>query len=132
MKEKYFNLKDLLIANITIYKFVEIDNYKYSIKSLLYRQIYLKINNGYSKGFIDIFGSKYIKEIEEYYKNPQESTIDYSNMNIDLSIKEKQVGKISYNRLKEIYFELNNINKEKIKKSNKVLYLKDYRKEEIK
>ena len=132
MKEKYFNLKDLLIANITIYKFVEIDNYKYSIKSLLYRQIYLKINNGYSKGFIDIFGNKYIKEIEEYYKNPQESTIDYSNMNIDLSIKEKQVGKISYNRLKEIYFELNNINKEKIKKSNKVLYLKDYRKEEIK
>lgn len=126
MDNKYFNMDDLVIANITMYEYVNTGKYETPIKTYFYRQIYLKVNEDNNKGFVDIFKDKYIKKISNFYKNPIGATVDYSLFNLELSPIEKCTKKISYKRLKQIYLKMNHINEEKL--NSNIIYLNNYRK----
>lgn len=133
MDKKYYNIRKIYIADILTYNYNVLFNRECKTNTKFYKQIYEISIEDNKPTLKDIFGDAYIENTNHCYNESDTLKIDLIPIKFYLREEEKGQIIISYQRLKEIYFEINHIQNrsQNINLSNNIIKIKDYKKSRI-
>lgn len=125
MNDKYYKISQIFVANLIPGEKKKIFDMELYMEGQPYNQIFQIKQEHKQTMMIDIFSEELSGVKEKCYSNIENVKIlSFTNISFFLTEPERKQNIISHKRLKQLYFELNNIKEEKKKVKQKIVDFK--------
>lgn len=122
MNDKYYQISQIFVANLIPFEKKKIFDMELYTEGEPFNQIFQVKKENKQFIMIDIFCEKLPAVKEKCYSNMENvKIISFTNISFFLPEQERSLSIISYKRLEELYFELNNIKKKNPKIKQKII-----------
>ena len=125
MNDKYYKISQIFVANLIPGEKKKIFDMELYMEGQPYNQIFQIKQEHKQTMMIDIFSEELSGVKEKCYSNIENVKIlSFTNISFFLTEPERKQNIISHKRLKQLYFELNNIKEKKKKVKQKIVDFK--------